>query len=617
MTSTYHDKVCVREEDAIRLIIEFLSRRDLCISQLSLERESGIYNCNFSDDLIFLRQLILDGQWEDVLQFVSPLKSIESFSSRKFQFLIYKHKYVELLCIRSEAGALSQAVEVGVNDIIECLNQLEKCAPDRDHYNKLSSLLTIPNLNDDEELKNWNPNSWRLKCFHDVIPLVEKFMQPFPSIYSQKQIAKNDRLMNLVFKGLLYEVCLRAIKYKLDKSAKLHEFPVPDVMNGIESTLNLNSFIESLPENFLETYFSESKFKVPMNLDIEKHDKPALVASWSEMILSTPIKPNVFPHSSVPYTRIKAADLMSKSLSSSLMLTANTKDLMTLSVCDIAQFSRSTLASTGFHLNEEMKDNNSEKCDTMTVSMDKLFKGADVFITSKGLVTDNFEFINGLPTITENPTPTDSNKDEDNRKTDIVVDKKDEESENDIMNQSYLDIWMKQHQLKNRSMSIIPDYRKGSKLPAKMESRTAALERSSIMPISISCSIRESSLSSTCPTGNIGNANDDEASSTMTGRALNHAAIINSNMFATPVNKNSLSKQPLTGTSKTKKSINSIKGELLDEHVLWYSSSSPSNEKCKSNNLFTTTTTATTTTTTTIIDNNNEALIQQKVRFID
>jgi len=64
----------LKEEDVIRLSLEFLENRSLHISQLSLERESGIINGSYSDDALFLRQLILDGQWDDALEFVQPLQ---------------------------------------------------------------------------------------------------------------------------------------------------------------------------------------------------------------------------------------------------------------------------------------------------------------------------------------------------------------------------------------------------------------------------------------------------------------------------------------------------------------------------------------------------------------
>ncbi|KAH7645186.1 wd repeat-containing protein 47-like protein [Dermatophagoides farinae] len=404
-TTTNPEKLCVREEDTIRLIIEFLSNRELCISQLSLERETGVYNCDFNDDLIFLRQLILDGQWDDVLQFVSPLESFESFSTQTFRFLIYKHKYVELLCIRSEAGSPYQTVEVAVQDIIECLDRLEKYCPNRDEYNHLSSLLTIPNLNDDDELRNWNPNSWRLKCFNDILPLVDRFMQTNNDDddtckSAVRRIAKNDRLMDLIFKGLLYEICLNTVTNRLEhekqeKSETTATTFEPNIFTGIMNDgiqwLNLNQILEKMPIDYMDKYLNHYETKTFDNGDansskagkwsIAKHEKPALVASWSEMILSTPIKPKVFPHIDVPYTRIKAADLMSKSLSASLMYHTNTKDLMTMSVCDIAQFTSSTLAATGFHLKsakpqqqQQQQISIEQQKDSMIQSIDRLFQ---------------------------------------------------------------------------------------------------------------------------------------------------------------------------------------------------------------------------------------------------
>jgi len=77
--------------------------RNLNIAMLSLERETGVINGVYSDDMLFLRQLILDGQWEDVVDFVQPLGAVDSFDSKRFLYVIHRHKYLELLCLRSEA----------------------------------------------------------------------------------------------------------------------------------------------------------------------------------------------------------------------------------------------------------------------------------------------------------------------------------------------------------------------------------------------------------------------------------------------------------------------------------------------------------------------------------
>lgn len=74
--------------------------------QLSLERETGIINGDFSDDVLFLRQLILDGQWDNALDFVEPLRNLPDFDLQTFRYYITKYKYFELLCIRQEPGPM-------------------------------------------------------------------------------------------------------------------------------------------------------------------------------------------------------------------------------------------------------------------------------------------------------------------------------------------------------------------------------------------------------------------------------------------------------------------------------------------------------------------------------
>ena len=113
----------LREEDVVKLVCEFLENRAMTISQVSLERESGVINGDLSDDLIFLRQLILDGQWEDCLEFIQPLASLQTFDYNLFNFLILKHKFVELLCIKNEIplGNTDSAVE----EVVKVLKEIE------------------------------------------------------------------------------------------------------------------------------------------------------------------------------------------------------------------------------------------------------------------------------------------------------------------------------------------------------------------------------------------------------------------------------------------------------------------------------------------------------------
>ena len=120
----------LREEDVVKLSLEFLQNRDLHISQVTLERETGVINGHFSDDLLFLRQLvstvyvfpninglrsvivdflfqILDGQWDDVIEFIQPLATLPAFNYKQFLFIIQRAKFVEMMCIKCEAPLTS------------------------------------------------------------------------------------------------------------------------------------------------------------------------------------------------------------------------------------------------------------------------------------------------------------------------------------------------------------------------------------------------------------------------------------------------------------------------------------------------------------------------------
>lgn len=87
-------RLALREEDVVRLSLEFLHNRELHISQLSIERETGVINGQYSDDILFLRQLILDGQWDDVIEVCNVVFFYVIFwyfqeNSFKFQISLY------------------------------------------------------------------------------------------------------------------------------------------------------------------------------------------------------------------------------------------------------------------------------------------------------------------------------------------------------------------------------------------------------------------------------------------------------------------------------------------------------------------------------------------------
>lgn len=392
----------ISEEDVVRLTLEFLHNRDLHITQLSLERETGVINGNFADDILFLRQLILDGQWDDVLEFVQPLSALVSFDMKRFKFVILRQKYIELLCIKSEIKAYNNVKDI-VDEIVSVLNDLEHVFPSKEEYSSLCLLLNLPSLSDHSQFKNWNPSNARVQCFQEVYPLVDQFLSNEKKALSASiKSSKNDRLMQLIIKGILYEVCVNFCQAKATGSSKsdAYEVNVLKLLDGtgfVESDLSLLSWLQSIPGETFNVPFEQKM----LDIDIDKLERPSLHTSWTEHMLVTPIKPRTFPHLAMPFRRPRsAADAMTRSL----------RPLPEGAAMHTAEIAKSTLdcgSSTscfaGFHLTG-IKDST-----PMNTSVERLFenKGSEsVFsmlnLSLKPIVEHNQHEAQATPTIVQN-----------------------------------------------------------------------------------------------------------------------------------------------------------------------------------------------------------------------
>lgn len=369
----------LKEDDVVRLALDFLHNRDLHITQLSLERETGVINGNYSDDVLYLRQLILDGQWDDVLEFIQPLSALKAFEANKFNYAILRHKYIELLCIKSEIKAYNN-VENIVDEVVKVLSDLEKIAPSKDEYSNLCLLLTLPSITDHVQFKKWNPSNARVQCFREVYPLVEQFL-PYEkkSSGALSKCAKNDRLMQLLIKGILYESCVNYCQAKAtgSKEAQSNEVNFSRLLDGSgfdESDLSLLSWLQSIPAETFSVPFEQRM----LNVDVEKLERPSLHTSWTEHMLVTPIKPRTFPHLAMPFRRPRsAADAMTRSLRPLPDGAPRHPAVMALSALD---YGPSSSCFAGFHLT------GIKGSKLMNTSVDRLFENKNGESMFNGLV---------------------------------------------------------------------------------------------------------------------------------------------------------------------------------------------------------------------------------------
>uniref|UniRef100_UPI00398E72A3 WD repeat-containing protein 47-like n=1 Tax=Pristiophorus japonicus TaxID=55135 RepID=UPI00398E72A3 len=316
---TAEETINVKEAEIIKLILDFLNSRKLHISMLSLEKESGVINGLYSDDMLFLRQLVLDGHWDEVLQFIQPLECMEKFDGKRFRYIVLKQKFLEALCVNNAVSADDepQHLEYTMQEAVKCLHALEEYCPTKEDYSKLCLLLTLPRLTNHAEFKDWNPSTARVQCFDEACVMVAEFIPADRKLSEAGFKASNNRLFQLIIKGLLYESCVEFCQSR----ATGEEISESEVLLGIDLLcgngcddldLSLLSWLQNLSPSTFSCAFEQ---KI-LNIHTDKLVKPTR-SSYSDIL--TPLINKLSPYPSSPMRRPQSADAyMSRSLNPAL-----------------------------------------------------------------------------------------------------------------------------------------------------------------------------------------------------------------------------------------------------------------------------------------------------------
>ncbi|XP_032832307.2 WD repeat-containing protein 47 [Petromyzon marinus] len=312
----------VKEAEVVKLVLDFLHSRKLHVSTLALERESGVINGLYSDDMLFLRQLILDGQWDDVLEFIQPLEAMEKFQSKRFRYLVLKQKFLEALCINKAVPMDEEPhqLEFTVEAVVQCLQSLEPFCPSREDYSGLCLLLTLPQLTEHAEFREWSPSAARVRCFEEACALVSDFIPADRKLSEAGFRASPDRLLQLLVKGLLYEAALELCQAQATGEPLLGD---ADVLQGVdllsgngcdEMDPSLLSWLRCIPAETFSCAFEQKTLSV----QLDRLVRP-VKATLSDLL--TPLMQKLSPFPASPLRRRpQSADTfaMSRSLTPAL-----------------------------------------------------------------------------------------------------------------------------------------------------------------------------------------------------------------------------------------------------------------------------------------------------------
>ncbi|XP_062411963.1 WD repeat-containing protein 47b isoform X2 [Sardina pilchardus] len=316
---TAEETINIKEVEIIKLMLDFLNSKKLHISMLALERESGVINGLYSDDMLFLRQLILDGQWDEVLQFIQPLESMDKFDRKKFRYIVLKQKFLEALCVNNAIAAADdpQTLEVTMQEAVKCLHSLEEFSPTKEDYSKLCLLLTLPRLTHHAEFKDWNPSTARVHCFEEACVMVADFIPADRKLSEAGFRASANRLFQLLIKGVLYECCVEFCQSK----ATGEEISEGEVLLGVDVLcgngcddldLSLLSWMQNLAPGVFACAFEQKT----LSIHVDRLVKP-LRAGHADLL--TPLISKLSPCPASPLRRPLSADTyMSRSLAPAL-----------------------------------------------------------------------------------------------------------------------------------------------------------------------------------------------------------------------------------------------------------------------------------------------------------
>lgn len=168
--------LCIKKSNIVLLLLDYLKQEGYEGSYISLEKESGITLYDYPKEIIFLRSLILNGQWKDVEEFIAPMSEIlGEISFRSCMFEIKKQVFIEIV----------EKENSRVEDLVMMLNEIQLLAPNQESFNQLVKFLS--QSNSDEEV-DFEISSSRLKCFEKIRELL---IDLFPTLDKERKLANN------------------------------------------------------------------------------------------------------------------------------------------------------------------------------------------------------------------------------------------------------------------------------------------------------------------------------------------------------------------------------------------------------------------------------------------
>ena len=169
-------QLSISQREVLLVLLDYLHEQKLFSAQIALEREAKVQLVRYGKELDFLRQLLLDGKYQDADLFVKTIyENIQEDlhkqddSQQRILFVLKRQQYLETLSTSDNA-----MLQMKEGEIIGLLKDIEEVAPSKHAISELHELLKYNPLTKHPDYANYEVNHERLEAFHAIKALLEE-----------------------------------------------------------------------------------------------------------------------------------------------------------------------------------------------------------------------------------------------------------------------------------------------------------------------------------------------------------------------------------------------------------------------------------------------------------
>ena len=173
--------------DMIIMILDYLHNNNLIDSLITLENETNISLFSYNKEISFLRKLIIDGIWDEAINFLSPLKENKNFNYQLANYYIRFQEFFEL----SESND-----DISKEKLESKLLNLKK-ACNKEQFNEVVKIFQKNSIKEIENYKNWSVLTGRYNTFENIRELMKSI---YPINEENEKKTENNILQKCIEK---------------------------------------------------------------------------------------------------------------------------------------------------------------------------------------------------------------------------------------------------------------------------------------------------------------------------------------------------------------------------------------------------------------------------------